>query len=98
MLTCGQQRLSGFAETIFQAVSEKEWRRAFERVPLKEGVDREKAFKLIMITLDYFDKKYFSDLKDNNDLKETHLQEYIEESNTFLSMIRFGISGAWHDT
>lgn len=71
--------------------NEKEWKCLFEKVPLREGVDREQAFKLIMITLDYFDKKYLSDLDNRNDLEETYLENFLEERNNFLSMIRFGI-------
>ena len=71
--------------------NEKEWKRLFEKVPLREGVDRERAFRLVMLTLDYFDNKYLSDIEDNDDLEETYLQDYLEERNSFLSMIRFGI-------
>lgn len=73
------------------ANNEKEWKRLFEKVPLKEGVDREQAIKLIMLTLDYFDNKYLSDLEKNNDLEETYLRDFLEERKSFLSMIRFGI-------
>ncbi|HPD00211.1 MAG TPA: TetR/AcrR family transcriptional regulator [Acetivibrio sp.] len=73
------------------AESDKEWRRAFEKVSLKKGVDRDKAFRLVMNTLYYLDMKYFSNLKNNDDLEETRLHEFIEERSSFLSMIRFGI-------
>ena len=73
------------------ADSEKEWKRLFEKVPLREGVDREQAFRLVMITLNYFDNKYLSDLEKNNDLGETYLRDFLDERNSFLSMIRFGI-------
>lgn len=76
---------------ILLAESEEEWKGLFKKVPLKEGVNREQAFKLVLITLDYLDKKYFSDLANNNNLKETNLHDFIKESNSFLSMIRFGI-------
>lgn len=73
------------------ANNEEEWKRLFEKVPLREGLDREQAFKLVMLTLDYFDKKYLSDVENNNDLEETYLRDFLEERNSFLSMIRFGI-------
>jgi AcrR family transcriptional regulator len=73
------------------ANNEKEWRRLFEKVPLREGVDREQAFRLVMLTLDYFDNKYLSDIENNNDLEETYLRDFLGERNSFLSMIRFGI-------
>lgn len=71
--------------------NEKEWKRLFEKVPLREGVDREQASRLIMLTLDYFDNKYLSDLENNDDLEETYLRDFLKERNSFLSMIRFGI-------
>jgi len=44
-----------------------------------------------MITINYLEKKYFSGPSNDNDLKETHLHNFIEESKSFISMIRFGI-------
>ena len=63
----------------------------FNKVPLRDGVDREQAFKLIKITLDYFENKYLSGLDDDKHLDESYLQSFIEERNNYLSMIRFGI-------
>jgi len=76
---------------LLLANNEKEWRRLFEKVSLREGVDRDQAFKLVMLTLDYFDNKYLSDVENNDDLEETYLRDFIEQRNSFLSMIRFGI-------
>lgn len=73
------------------ANNEKEWKRLFEKVPLREGVEREQAFKLVMLTLDYFDNKYLSDIENNDELEETYLRDFLEERSSFLSMIRFGI-------
>lgn len=71
--------------------NEREWKKLFEKVSLREGVDREQAFRLVMLTLDYFDNKYLSDIENNDDLEETYLRDFLEERNSFLSMIRFGI-------
>lgn len=71
--------------------NENEWKRKFEKVSLKEGVDREQAFRLVMLTLDYFDRKYLSDFENQDDLEEKYLSNFLEERNSFLSMIRFGI-------
>lgn len=76
---------------VLLASNEKEWRRLFEKVPLREEVDREQAFKLVMLTLDYFDNKYLLEIKINDDLEETYLRDFLKERNSFLSMIRFGI-------
>lgn len=73
------------------AGNEKEWKQLFEKVNLREGVNREQAFRLVMLTLDYFDNKYLSDLEKNNDLEESYLSKFLTERNSFLSMIRYGI-------
>jgi len=44
-----------------------------------------------MITLNYFDEKYLSDVVNKDELDEKYLQDFLEERNSFLSMIRFGI-------
>jgi len=63
----------------------------FEKVPLREGVDRKHAFKLIKLTLDYFENKYLKEQAEDKALNETHLQRFIEERNNYLDMIRYGI-------
>lgn len=73
------------------ANKEKEWKCLFKKVVLREGVDREQAFRLIMLTLDYFDNKYIAEIENDADLEETYLRDFLEERNSFLSMIRFGI-------
>jgi len=74
-----------------QARNEKMWRRLFEKVPLKEGVDRDQAFRLITLVLEHFENKYLADLEKNQTLDEAYLRDFLEERNRFLSMIRFGI-------
>jgi AcrR family transcriptional regulator len=73
------------------ANNEKEWKRLFEKVPLREDVDREQAFRLVTLTLDYFDNKYLLELENSDDSEEAYLQDFLKERNSFLSMIRFGI-------
>lgn len=70
---------------------DKELKKLFEKVSLREGVNRDQAFKLVMLVLDYFEDKYLSDLADNNELDEEYLKAFVNERNSFLSMIRFGI-------
>lgn len=67
------------------------WEQMFERVPLKEGVDRKQAFELVTIVLDYFDDKYLSELGDADILDDSYFKKFIEERKSFLSMIRYGI-------
>lgn len=73
------------------ANNEKEWKRLFDNVPLRDSVDREQAFRLVMLTLDYFDNKYLLEFEKNKSLDETYLRDFLEERNSFLAMIRFGI-------
>ncbi len=65
--------------------------RLFEKVPLKEGVNRGQAFELIMITLDHFEKKYLSEVTDLYVLDETYFKNILSKINSFLNMIRYGI-------
>ena len=65
--------------------------RLFENVPLRENVDRKKAYKLVRLTLDYLEDKYISELVDDRELNECILENIIEERNSFINMIRYGI-------
>ena len=67
------------------------WEQLFKKVKLKEGIDCSKAFQLVMLTLDYCDNKYISKIEDDNNLDELYLEKFIEERNSFLSMVRNGI-------
>lgn len=63
----------------------------FENVPLREDVDRKKAYKLIKLILDYFENKYVSELADDRELNERILENILAERNNFINMIRYGI-------
>lgn len=67
------------------------WEQLFKKVRLKEGIDPNQAYQLVMLTLDYCDNKYILNLDDANNLDEVNLQKFIDERNSFLSMIRYGI-------
>lgn len=67
------------------------WEQLFKKVKLREGIDRNQAYQLVMLALDYCDSKYISKISDDNILDEMYLQNFIEERNSFLSMIRYGI-------
>ncbi|MEL7567742.1 MAG: TetR/AcrR family transcriptional regulator [Dehalobacterium sp.] len=73
------------------ANKDKELELLFEKVPLREGVERGQAFKLIMIILDYFENKYLSELTNDNHLDERYLESFLDERNRFFDMIRYGI-------
>lgn len=70
---------------------DKALEKLFDKVPIRDGVDRKQAFRLIKLTLEYFEKKYLFELVNNKELDESHLQGFIEERNSFLDMIRHGI-------
>ncbi len=65
----------------------------FENVPLREGVDRKDALRLIKITIDYFENKYLSDMGEDEDLSEAYFESFIEERDRFFDMVRYGIQG-----
>ncbi|CDQ20072.1 DNA-binding transcriptional regulator, AcrR family [Halobacillus karajensis] len=63
----------------------------FEKVPLRDGVNREQAFELIMMTMKHFEKKIVSDLNEHVEFDTSYNQRLLEERNRFLDMIRHGI-------
>lgn len=67
------------------------WEQLFKKVNLKEGIDSNQAYQLVMLTLDYCDNKFLLSQENANNLDEVNLQKFIEERNSFLSMIRYGI-------
>ena len=66
----------------------KVWWPLFEKVPLKEGINRGQAFELTMITLDHFESTFITD---EEDIDEKYFQDFLDKMNSFLSMIRYGI-------
>ncbi|MGA8944289.1 MAG: TetR/AcrR family transcriptional regulator [Thermoactinomyces sp.] len=79
----------------------KLWEDLFQKVPLKNGVDREKAFRLVMMVLDDFDRKYISEATEDDILNESYFQHFLDERNSFLAMVRYGIQNqreSWHET
>ncbi|SDC26485.1 transcriptional regulator, TetR family [Melghirimyces thermohalophilus] len=67
------------------------WRQLFDKVPLREGVDREAAYRLVQMTLDGLSQKYVSMMTDDKSL-DFHLH-LLDERKQFLDMIRYGIEG-----
>ncbi len=64
----------------------------FDKVHLRDGVDREQAYELINIIMHYFNKKYLSVLADESKLlDEKYWQEFMTKKNSFLDMLRYGI-------
>jgi TetR/AcrR family transcriptional regulator len=73
------------------AARNKVLERLFDKVPLKEGVDRRQAFELIRITLKHVEDKLLSEETDHTRLDERYMERVIDEMNRFLAMIRYGI-------
>jgi AcrR family transcriptional regulator len=70
---------------------EKELERLFEKVPLRDGVDRKQAFQLVMLVLDSFDDRYLSAVSERDALDEVTLSGFLKKRNDFLDMVRYGI-------
>lgn len=67
------------------------WRRLFDKVPLRDGLDRDQAFELIMIALEHFEKKFLLDVSQIEAVDDEYVQHYFDKMNRFCNMIRFGI-------
>lgn len=67
------------------------WEKLFEKVPLREGVDRKQAFELIMVTLEHFERKFLADVIDIDAVDKEYVHDFFGQMNTFCSMIRHGI-------
>jgi len=81
-------------EAAFRALIMRQstvWEQLFEKVPLKEGVDRREAFELVMLTIEYFERQYLSEFMDDANVDEASFQHFFEKRNRFLAMIRSGI-------
>ncbi|MFC7440542.1 TetR/AcrR family transcriptional regulator [Laceyella putida] len=76
---------------LLMATRNKVLERLFDKVPLKEGVDRRQAFELIRITLKHFEDKVLTEVTDKTNLDEKYMERIIDEMNRFLAMIRYGI-------
>lgn len=74
-----------------QARYKKQWEDLFEKVPLRDGVDRKQAYQFVQMTLAYFDDKYFSESVEDDELEEQYFQRFLDERNSFLEMLRYGI-------
>ncbi len=74
-----------------RAVKDNALQQLFEKVTLREGVDRKRAFELIMIIMDYFHNKLLTEVTDENSLNVEYLQRFHDERNSFIAMARNGI-------
>lgn len=70
---------------------DKLWEQLFDKVPLREGVDREQALELIELTLKHFENEFLAGAADCKELDASYWQRFLAKRNSFLDMIRYGI-------
>ncbi len=71
---------------------ERSMRALFERVPLREGVDRDQAYGLISLVSEHFRRKCLEEMRDNETtLDEKYWDEYFVRTKSFTDMLRYGI-------
>jgi len=80
-----------------QARYQKKWRDLFDRVPLRKGVDRNQAYEFVQMTLDYFDEKYYATSALDEEFDEAYFQQFLDERNSFLELLRYGIQDRLED-
>lgn len=68
------------------------WERLFEKVPLREGVDRKQAFELVIITLEHFENKFVTEVTDLSAIDDRYIENLFKKMNEFCTMIRHGIA------
>lgn len=68
------------------------WEQLFEKVPLREGVERKEAFELIMITLGHFDDKFLAEVSNIDVMDEEYAQNLFDKMIRLFSIIRHGIT------
>lgn len=74
------------------ASKDKMWEQLFEKVPLREGVNRKQAFELIMVIAKHFENKFLTEIIDIDAIDDEHAQNLIDEMNRFYNMVCYGIS------
>ncbi|MBH5316792.1 TetR/AcrR family transcriptional regulator [Paenibacillus sp. GSMTC-2017] len=69
----------------------QDWERLFDKVVLREGVDRNEAFEFIMNTLGYFENKFFVETIDVDVINEEYVQNLLAKMIRYCDMIHYGI-------
>lgn len=67
------------------------WGRLFDKVSLREGVDRADAFELISLMVEYFEERYFADATPESQRDDPYVKRFHQRLTSFLNMIRHGI-------
>ncbi|EGL19236.1 MULTISPECIES: TetR/AcrR family transcriptional regulator [Paenibacillus] len=68
------------------------WERLFDKVPLRNGVDRKHAFELIVITLEHFENKFVAEVTDLSAIGDDYIENMFTKMKEFCVMIRQGIA------
>jgi len=75
-----------------EASKDKLMRALFDDIPLRDGVDNEKAFELVNIVMDHFRKRIAIELTDvEKMLDDEYWEDLLNKKREFLDMIRYGI-------
>ncbi|MEC0256929.1 hypothetical protein [Paenibacillus lautus] len=65
--------------------------RLFDKVPLREGLNRKHAFELVMAVTRHFETKFLEETNGMNHIDETYTRSLMKEQDAFCDMIRFGM-------
>ena len=68
--------------------------RMFEEVPLRPGVDRSLAFRLVMMVLEYVEGQYLRDLQSGKILDEAYVRQLFQDRSEFMNLIQYGIAAS----
>ena len=68
--------------------------RMFEDVPLKPGVDRSLAFRLVMKVLEHVEEQYLRGLQSGKAMDEAYIRKLFQERSEFMNMIQYGIAAS----
>lgn len=63
----------------------------FDKVPLREGVNRTYAFELVMSVTRHFEMKFLDETKGMSHIDEAQTRSLMEELEAFCDMIRYGM-------
>ncbi|MGG4343010.1 TetR/AcrR family transcriptional regulator [Paenibacillus lautus] len=65
--------------------------RLFDKVPLREGINRKHAFELVMAVTKHFETKFLEETNGMNHIDESYTRSLMKELDAFCDMIRFGM-------
>lgn len=67
------------------------WEKLFAQVSLQSEVKHSEAMEFFMMTLEYFEKQFLTELTDKNTLDDEYANRLYEKMDRFFHMVRNGI-------